>query len=138
MDLDQVSEASEQGAVLELKLPNGDPVIKPDGSPVTITLAGMESAKWKKARDVVGNRYLKTASPRRGPAAQTMDELANDEAFQLASVTLAWDGVVVKGQEWPCDLAHAKKLYLTYDWIRNQVNEFVGERRNFWQASLTS
>jgi hypothetical protein len=135
LDFSNVSAAAEDGAVLELKDPAGEPILKDDGSPVTITLAGTESKKWKKARNAVGDRYLKNANPRNSSPVRTMDEALSDQAFQLASVTLAWDGVIVDGQELPCTHDNAKKIYLQYDWVREQVDLFVGERRNFWKAS---
>jgi hypothetical protein len=136
MDLSSLSVSSEDGANLELKDPLGEPILKPDGTPVTIKLQGSESAKWKKARNVAGNRYLQMANPRNAAQAKTMDELIGDLAFQLASVTLSWDGIVDESQEIECNLASAKKLYLKYDWLREQVEAFVNERRNFWKASL--
>ncbi len=135
MDFSSVSAAAEEGAVLELKDPHGEPVLKPDGSPVTITLAGSDSKRFKKARNAIGDRYLKKASPRKAAIAETTEESLNDWAFQLAAATISWDGVVVEGAELECTPANAKRVYLDYDWVREQVDAFVGERRNFWKSS---
>lgn len=137
MDLSTVSAAAEEGAILELKDPTGEPILKPDGKPVTITLAGMESKRFKRARNSIGDRYLKNAGPT-SRAAKTMEEAIGDLAFQLASVTIAWDGVIVDGQELECTQANAKKVYLQYDWVREQVDSFVGNRANFWKASSSN
>lgn len=137
MDFDNVKKAADLGAKMEVKDPTTDqPMLKDDGeTPITITLAGVESDKWKKARSTVGNKYLKTAGPNRPPGAKTIEESIADDAFQLAAVTLAWDGVIVEGQELECNQANAARIYAKYDWLRNQVSEFVGNRANFCAAS---
>jgi len=140
MDLEDVKKAADVGAKMEIKDPTTDqPMLKPDGeTPVTITLAGVESDKWKKARAVIGNKYLKTAGPTRQAGPKTIEESISDDAFQLAAVTLAWDGIIVDGQELECNQANAARIYAKYDWLRNQINEFVGNRANFCAASSTS
>lgn len=122
----------DEGALLELNDPYGNPWLKPDGKPVTIRLAGMDTTRWQKARDSVFNRVLKTSGPR-GPQWKTAEEQRGDEAFMLASVTIAWDGVT----DTECTPANAKQFYLSpqNNFIREQVDAFVGERRNFLKAS---
>ncbi len=137
-DFSKVTAAAEEGAILEVKDPIGDPILQPGGKPVTITLAGMESNKFRKARNVIGNRYLKQSGGARYPFAQTTEAAIDDQAFQLASVTLSWEGIVDEGQPIECNAVNAKRLYIKYDFLRRQVDEFVGEQRNFWKASSTS
>ena len=122
----------DEGAILELNDPNGNPWLKPDGTPVTIRLAGMDTLRWQKAKDSVFNRVVKTSAPNR-PAWKTAEEQRGDEAFMLASVTLGWDGVT----DAECTPANVKQFYLTPKnyFIREQVDAFVGERRNFLKAS---
>jgi hypothetical protein len=133
MDVSKVSAAAEQGAVLELKDPAGDTALKADGTPVTITLAGTESKRWRKARNTIGDKFLKASRP--GGKATTMEEAIADQAFQLAAVTLAWDGIELDGQSIECNPANAKRVYIESDLIREQVDAFVGDRRNFWKAA---
>ncbi len=135
MDLTELSAEAEIGAVLELNTKTGEPATQKDGSPVTITLLGTDSKKWRKAEDAVGDRRLKAASPRHGAAAKSMEEQRNDVAFLLASVTVSWSGLQNDGTDLECNLENAKKLYLAHPFIREQVDSFLAERRNFLKAS---
>lgn len=133
MDLATFAASSDEGATLELKDPAGEPLFKDDGStPVTIKLAGSDSKRWRKAEDTVGDKRLKAA---KSGGVKSMEELRDQNAFLLASVTLSWDGIVVHDKELECNLENAKRLYLDYAWVREQVDSFVGDRRNFLTAS---
>jgi hypothetical protein len=135
MDLASVAAAAEEGAVMEVKDPAGEPMVQTNGKPVWIKFAGTESERWRKARNSVGNRYLKTAEPRRQPGPRTAEEGIADLAFQYASATLAWEGIVDEGQEIEFNIANAKRIYSKYEFLRQQIDEFLGEKRNFWKAS---
>src|SRR5690242_20932246 len=136
MDLDSLLISEDEGVVLELKDPAGEPLLR-DGKPVTITLASTASNRWRKAMDAVGDRRIKTANPRNGTIPKSMDEQRNDTAFLLASVTLDWDGVAFDGGQKECNPTNAKALYShpKLTWITSQVDEFLGEQRNFMKAS---
>ncbi len=136
MDPKIITAQAEAGAILELKDPAGEPDLKPDGMPVTITLAGTESKAWKKARNIVGNKYIQSTS--RNQKQRSFEDGLDDIAFQLAAVTLAWDGIMLDGQVIECTQANAKRVYLESDTIREQVDLFVGDRKNFWKASLSN
>ena len=138
MDFSDVSAAAENGAVLELKDPTGELILKPDGSPVTITLMGTESKQYKKARNAIGDRYLKKATPRKAAMAETTEEAISDLASQLAAVTISWDGIIRSGITVECTRDNARALYIDCEWVREQADNFVGERRNFWKASPKS
>ena len=132
MDLDSILIADDEGAILELKH-KGIPILKEDGSPVTITVASTESAKWKKARRTLRNKYIKIASPKN--IKTTAEEEEEDTAFLLASVTLAWDGIEFDGGPKECTIANARALYLRYDWVKSQVDDFLTDLGNFTRAS---
>lgn len=136
MDLDELIVPEDDGAKLALNDPNGEPLLY-DGKPVTITLAPMDSIRWRKAVDIVGDRRIKTANPKTGTSVKSMSEQREDQAFMLASVTLAWENVAFDGGLKDCTLPNAKKLYMhpRLGWITRQVDEFLGEQRNFSKAS---
>lgn len=137
MDLSAFSSASEDGATLHLKGPDGALLHQDDGSPITIKLAGNDSKRWRGCMDRVGDSRLKKVVPGR-PSNYTMAEQRDDACTLLASVTLSWQGIIVDGTPMECTAENAKKLYQRFNWIREQVDEFVGERRNFSPASLTT
>ena len=127
MDLDELVVSEDEGAVLTLNGPDGEPLLY-DGKPVTITLAPMDSVRWRRAVDVVGDRRIKTANPRMGTGVKSMSEQREDQAFMLASVTIAWDNVAFDGGLKDCTLSNAKKLYMhpRLGWLMRQVDDFLG------------
>lgn len=140
VDLSVYAADAEQGSKYEVKDPGGDPLYQDEAGkiPVTITLAGTESALWRKAEDVVYNRRLKSSNPRQNFAAKTAEEQRQDAAYLLASVTLAWDGIVFKGEKLECTRDNAKMIYLALPFLREQVDAFLGDKRNFIKASSIS
>ncbi len=95
--------------------------------------------RLKKARNEVGNRYLKTRRDSNSAlGAKTTEEAVEDLSYQFAAVTLAWEGIIDEGQTLECNQNNAKRLYVKYDFLRSQINEFLGEQRNFWKASSTN
>jgi hypothetical protein len=135
MDIGAAIKSSEDGAVLHLKDMAGKLAYAEDGSPVTIRLAGTDSARWRKANDKIGNDRLERA---RSGTKASIEELGEENALLVASVTLGWSGIVVDGKPWDFTVDNAKKLYLTAAFVYEQVNDFVGKRANFSPASSTN
>jgi hypothetical protein len=63
-----------------------------------------------------------------------MAETREDTASLYASVTLRWH-VIVDGKEPECSFDAAKRVYLDYPWIGEQVDAFLSDRANFSTAS---
>jgi hypothetical protein len=124
--------AANEGAVLELRGPNGEP-LKQDGGkkPVSITLYGADSEVARKARNAAANRYLK----QRGKVQITAEGSEADALSFLAKCTAAWDGIVVDGKALPCDRENVMQVYERFPFIREQVDEFIADRANFLKAS---
>lgn len=60
-------------------------------------------------------------------------EQANEDAIELlASSTTGWsDNFVVDGKPMPFSVAAAEQIYARFPWIREQVDQAVGDRANF-------
>ncbi len=143
MDIEAEAKASEEGAVLHIKDKKGEPAFRtktnpndPD-LPVTITLFGHDSKKWREASDIVGNKRIARANAG-GGGPRTMEEAREDRVFLLASATVSWEGIVVGGKEWTCNHTNAKRLYEMAPFIADQVDTFIGNRANFSAASSPS
>ncbi len=133
MDLSALDtrKAADEGAKLHLRHPVEDtPLTKDDGSPITITLVGSDSATFKRAMQVQADRRLKSNNRR----AISMQSIEDDAVDLLSAATVGWDGIVVDGKELPFSNENAKTLYERFPWIREQVNSFIGERANFLKA----
>jgi hypothetical protein len=140
MDLSKVLDTAETGAVLKVKHPStGETIKNDDGSDLTITLAGIDSARWRKGQDSIGDRRLKAATPRGGSSSyKSMGEAREDQVFLLANATLSWNGVELEGKAIECTLDNAKMVYShpNLGWLVEQVDRFIADRTNFSTASL--
>lgn len=126
--------AADTGAVMTVRHPISDAVLEgTDGQPITITLAGSDSERFRKVQRASANRRLKTQSSRRGQI--TSEEIEADALETLAACTIAWHGLVVDGEALECNAVNARKAYKRLPWLREQVDAFVGDRANFLKAS---
>lgn len=123
--------AANEGAVLHLRHPaTGRPLEDAEGNPITITLAGSDSDAYRKAQRQITNRRL-AETKRRGGLKLTSEELEEEALDILAVCTLAWSGIVVEGEALACTAANARKVYQRFSWIKEQADEFIGDRSAF-------
>lgn len=118
-DLD-VRKAADEGADLQLEHPvTGEPL------DVTIRLLGSDSAAYR-------NAVKRIAERRRGQKRQTLDEMEQQAAELMASITVGWANLERDGK--PVDFSHdaAQQVYIDFPWIREQVDQFVTDRANFF------
>jgi hypothetical protein len=135
MDLSQFdTSGANEGAKMEVRDANGVPVLKTDGSPVTITLLGMDSDAYVKHENAATNRRLQQGTR----AKLTAEGLKADAIAGLAKCTAAWDGFDQNGEPMPCTYENALALYTRYPVIRDQVSEFIADRANFLRTSPIS
>lgn len=135
MDLATFNTAgAESGSVMTVRNPITDAVLEsPDGQPITITLAGSDSERFRKVQRANQNRRLKMQATRRGTL--TSEEIEAEAIETLAACTIAWRGVVIEGEALECSAANARKAYKLLPWLREQVDAFVGDRSNFLKSS---
>lgn len=135
MDFNTVdpTDAANEGAKLELRDATGAALLKPDSSPITITLLGSDSDAYLKTSNALTNRALRN----RGKVQLTAESALTDQINLLAKVTQAWDGIGLGEDETAFSEEAAKKLY-RIAFVREQVQEFVADRGNFAATSPTS
>lgn len=135
MDLSTLdtAELANQGALLELRDPAGNPVLQEDGSPVTLTLLGEDSDIVTQVTNRNANQFLRGTSA--GGQAVTAEMSRTNEINKFATATVGWSGIVVDGEVVTFSLDAAKALYRRFPWIRDQVRTFIGDRANFTKAS---
>lgn len=133
MNLDQFDLSDNDGAVMELRDPRGEPIMKSDGkTPVTITVMSFDADPMIKAR----NAALNSASRRRGQA--TAESVQADTIRLYAKATKGWDGVGIGEDETPFSVENAIRLYTKFPFIREQVDAFISDRANFFKDEPTS
>lgn len=124
-------ESANEGAKMEVRDTKGAPILKKDKTPVTITLLGADSDVARAARNVATNRYLKA-----GRKAVVTAESADADALTfLVKCTVGWDGVGVDEEETAFSPEAARKLYMTFPFVREQVDIFIADRENFLKVS---
>lgn len=153
MDIASIGKVVETGAVLELKGPDmqtpvtqdvldeaGNPVMEKDPrgnevkkqKPVTITIASANSDLWQKMQEKIADEVRD----------MTKKYNALDRRFDvcqlLASVTIAWDGILVDGKKPECTFDNARNLYMKYKWVRDQVEVFASTHKNFMLPTSTN
>ena len=90
-----------------------------------ITLLGIDSKAWRKAQKDMQRKVL--------AALANKSEIDEDEieVEALAAVTTEWTGLVKDGQPVKFTKAACKALYKDAPAVRDQVDRFIGDRRNF-------
>jgi hypothetical protein len=132
MDLSKVdtTAAADSGADMQVRNPaTGEPLVHDDGAPVTITLCGVDSQRYKKAEQSATDRRLQAQQPgRRAPL--TAAGLESDRIELIVACTLGWN---IERPE--CNAVNARKAYRRLPWLFEQADQFVGDRSNFRKAS---
>lgn len=124
MDLQDFAGKADAGVEMVVAHPGtGEP------TDAAITLAGVDSQAWRRANHELASRLLKSS---RGKIDKTFGEREANTAEMLASVTLRWRNVEDEGKQLVCTPEIAKKLYLDYPWLAEQVDSFIGNRANFF------
>lgn len=132
LDLATLASDTYETAVMVVRHPEtGDELASEDGSPVSITLASMDSDKFRKAKNAIINRRLRDQSGQ----PMTAEKIEDETLDGLAAVTVAWAGVMFEGRTLDCTPDNVKSLYRRLPWLREQVDRFVGVRGNFMKPS---
>jgi hypothetical protein len=129
LDLSFYEKASEEGADLALKDPAGKALLNGDGSTVTIKLAGVTSPRWTRAMDALQNKLIAAKEK------QSAEDIRGNRCSLLAAATLGWHGIEVDGNPLEFSEANAKKLYVRFRWVADQVDEFIAAKEHFLPAS---
>lgn len=126
---------AEKGAVMELVNPvDGETLLDDEGNPVSIKLLGQDSKAWRKMnRDFTRKKTSEMAKSRRRSVDFTMTD--EEKAEMVAACTIGWSGIEEDGQAIEFSQESAKDIYMKYSWIREQADEFIGDRANFFTVS---
>jgi hypothetical protein len=97
---------------------------------MTISVSGHDSATFK-------NAIKERAKAQMSRKSADVDFIANDkEAVELlAKCTTGWTGITEGGKELPFSTANAIYIYTKYNWIREQIDNAIGDRANFFMSA---
>lgn len=124
-----------EGRWLELILPNGEAALQENGRPVRLKVLGKDSDQFIAAENKVGNRRLAAGQRLK----MTMEGFKSDTLKNLAALVIEYDGI-----GWPenpnpaCTIENTLELFRGFPDIKDQVDDFAGDRSNFSKGSPTS
>lgn len=130
MDLARFNKTgAEKGATLHVRHPATDePMHDEDGEAMTFTLRGVDSGAFKRAiADAAGEEVR----GKKKPSVLDLDKAERRTAKALAACVIAIGGKWEYDGE-PVTVENVEKLFLECPWLRLQVDEFIGERANFF------
>jgi len=127
MDLSSLE--TQAGSTMTVMHPVEDiPLLGGDGDPVTFSLLGIDSEEYRASQRGITNKRLS----RKNKFKITAEQLELETIEVLVACTVNWsDNFEVDGSAYPFSKDNAKALYERFPWVREQVDDFIGERANF-------
>jgi hypothetical protein len=109
-----------------------EPIVKADGTEMSITVYAPHSKVYKEALHEQTNRRLLKAQKSK-KFTMTSEEAEQSALEVLARVTKEWD-IVLGGKTPKLDFQSAVDLYKEYPWIKDQVEEALNDNASFLKA----
>jgi len=126
-----IDSSNDEGAPMTLVHPvTGDDLLNDDEKPMKIYLVGSDSPEFRVVQSRIDAKYRSRKPPSFGQKQSHAIEL-------LVACTKRFENLQVEGEIVSFTDDTAKILYKTFPWIKDQVDEFVGERANHLGNSAT-
>lgn len=93
---------------------------------IQIKLAGADSDVYKKAINKQIEKRLKKSAVNR-----TLEQEEKEEIEILTACTLDWKNVEYEGRVLECNPENIKFIYSQFIWLREQVDNFINDRKNY-------
>lgn len=134
MDLSQF-EAHDGTTIMEVLDPaTFQPATAHDGTPMTITVVGMDSPEFlSHQRRAVNKRLAKGTRSK-----ITAEQIEAEATETLAACIKGWTGFYLKGEVVEYSPKKALELMRSLPHLRRQVDEFIGDTANFMKTSEKS
>lgn len=108
----------------------GEEMFQEDGTPVTVTLLGMESSVAKRVTKARAQKQLNKRNQK-----VDLDEAREFTISLQAKLITASSGMKENGVDLDLtDQATAIDVLTRYNWLREQIDEFITDRANFYKA----
>ena len=122
---------ADDGATLTIVHPETEEVIEG----MTITLLGQDSKVYRKMQMAKQQAALNRISKGKKAVDFDAEKLAEDSIDDLVKLTVEWSGFMLDGKELDCTPDNIRNVYSEWAWIKEQVQEFVADRANFFRAN---
>lgn len=121
---------ADDGAVLNIVHPETEELI--DG--MTITLLGQDSKVYRKLQMSKQQAALNRMAKGKKAIDLDAEKLSEDSIEDLVKLTTAWAGFALDGKTLEFTPDNVRMVYNEWSWIKEQVQEFVGNRANFFRT----
>lgn len=123
---------AEEGRELQVRhFKTGEPI------GLTLQLLGTDSATYERAvraqQRATQDRLVANRAKR-----ITAEEVDDNALELLVALTRGWSPFDLDGKDYPYSAANARGLYRRFRWIREQADEFAGDRANFLPRSAAN
>lgn len=133
--VDQIAEAEDQGTIVHIHDVEERPMFYRDANgqekPVTITVTGTQSRRYRSVEASIRRRKLKSRS-------LTGEALHADNIDRAAACTIAWEGILDHGQPVECNRQNAARLYKAAPWVLDQIAEAMNDHSRFFSNASTT
>lgn len=130
MDLNSLKPVkADKGATLAIAHPETEEPIEG----MTITLLGQDSAVYRKIQLAKQQAILNRMAKGKKMVDLDAEKLAEDTIDDLVKLTVKWTGFEMGGEDLPCTPENCRMVYSDWPWIREQAQEFVANRANFFR-----
>jgi hypothetical protein len=131
MDLNDLKPVkADDGAILQILHPETEEPI--DG--MSIVLLGHDSAVYRKMQLAKQQSILNRMAKGKKAAELDAERLNADLIDELTKLTIGWSGFKLDGDELDPTPENVKKVYSEWAWIKDQAQEFVSNRANFFRG----
>lgn len=130
MDLNALKPVkADKGATLDILHPETEEPIEG----MSITLLGQDSAVYRKLQLSKQQAILNRMAKGKKAADLDAEKLAEDTIDDLVKLTVKWTGFEINGEALPATSENFRMVYTEWPWIREQAQEFVANRANFFR-----
>lgn len=131
-DLGNLGKVKETGTLVLHHPETDETLYDDDGNEMYVELYGQDSKQYKQITNAQQNRNIQKMQ--RGKRGMTAEQMEANALEILAGCTVSWN-IVINGEKPECDEATVKQVYTDYPWLREQVDNFIYDRTNFFMKS---
>lgn len=114
-----------EGAEIELKHP-----VNGEGIGSFISIIGTDSDTYQSAIAALRNKRIEAAKNAK-TVNMTAEDIDEQNIDLLAACTTGFRDLILDGETVVFSVANAKKIYTRFKWIRDQIDNEIGDRSNF-------
>lgn len=99
------------------------------GEPISVSIYGMDSAVFQAHQKNLINKRLQRQNRKGGTF--TAEQIEEDSISTLAACIAGWKNIEFEGKPLEFSKSNAKALLNKLRWVREQLDEAIGDRANF-------